>query len=109
MSWQNADTRCMAMYADLVSRALLDGDQESDRAALIQTALMARLAITTERAEVTVPGTLADQISYDRSLIRLCLACGINTEPSRFEQPAIERGRLETVLSSIGVDLWVYP
>ena len=99
----------MAIYADLVSRALLDGDQESDIAVLIQTALMARLAITTERAEVTVPGTLADQISYDRSLIRLCLAFGIDTEPTRFEQPAIERGRLENVLSSIGVDFWVYP
>jgi hypothetical protein len=99
----------MAIYADLVSRALLDGDQESDIAVLTQTALMARLAITTERAEVTVPGALADQISYDRSLIRLCRACGIDTEPRRFEQPAIERGRLENVLSSIGVDFWVYP
>ncbi len=103
MTWQNADTRCMAIYADLLSMALLDGGQESDIAVLIQIALMARLAIMTEGADVTVPGALADQISYDRSLIRLCLACGIDTEPSRFEQPAIERGRLENVLSSFGV------
>ena len=103
MTWQNADTRCMAIYADLVSRALLDGDQESNLAVLIQSAFMARLAIMTERDEVTVPGTLADQISYDRSLIRLCLACGIDTESSRFEQPASECGRLENVLSSFGV------
>ena len=49
----------MAIYADLVSRALLDGDQESDIAVLLQTALMVRLAITTERAEVSVLGLLA--------------------------------------------------
>ena len=64
MRWQNADTPCMAIYADLLSMALLDGDQESDIAVLIQIALMARLAITSERANVTVPGALAVQVSY---------------------------------------------
>lgn len=105
MAQQKADTLWMAMYADLLSMALLDGDQDSDIAVLLQIVRLARLTITTKRADATVPEVLAVQICYDRSLIRLCLACGIDTEPSRFEQPAIERDRLEQVLSSFGVDI----
>ena len=38
MAQQKADTLWMAMYADLLSTALVDRDQESDIAVLLQIA-----------------------------------------------------------------------
>jgi hypothetical protein len=41
---------------------------------------------------------------HDRMLLRLCTALGIESEPSRFGNPLVERERLENQLRAVGVD-----
>ena len=85
--------------------ARFDDDEERDIAVLIQTALIERLRMNKTKSDgASVADVIADQLGYDRSLIRLCLACGIETDPTRFERPAIQRDRLEVALARIGVD-----
>ncbi len=48
---------------------------------------------------------LARQVSYDIALMRLALAVGISTDPSRFDVPGGERARLETALDELGMRL----
>lgn len=57
-----------------------------------------------ESAE-TVPAQLALQVAYDVALMDLARSVGIETEPSRFEQPQLERERLEDQLNAQGVIL----
>jgi hypothetical protein len=47
---------------------------------------------------------LALELDHDRMLLRLCTAVGIDTDPSRFENPLVERERLEDLLRQNGVD-----
>jgi hypothetical protein len=53
----------------------------------------------------TVPTVLALQIGYDVALLELAEAVGIETGPSRFDQPERERDRLRRALNDIGIDL----
>ena len=55
-----------------------------------------------ESAE-TVPAQLALQIGYDVALMMLARCIGIETEPSRFEQPEQERDRIEHELRDKGI------
>lgn len=55
----------------------------------------------------TVPAFLALQIGYDVALLELAEAVGIESGPSRFEQPERERDRLRHALDDIGIDLEV--
>jgi hypothetical protein len=50
-----------------------------------------------------VPVILALEIGYDVALLELAGVMGIETEPARFEQPRIERDRLERALRARGV------
>ncbi len=47
---------------------------------------------------------LALELDHDRMLLRLCTAMGIESEPERFENPLVERERLENQLRAVGVD-----
>ncbi len=53
----------------------------------------------------TVPIVLALQIGYDVALLQLAAVLGVETDPSRFEQPQSERARLEEAFSELGVSL----
>jgi hypothetical protein len=47
---------------------------------------------------------LALELDHDRMLLRLCSAMGIETDPSRFDNPLVERARLEELLRARGID-----
>jgi hypothetical protein len=53
----------------------------------------------------TVPAILALQIGYDVALLELAEVVGIESAPSRFEQPERERDRLRRALNDVGIDL----
>jgi hypothetical protein len=53
----------------------------------------------------TVPAVLALQIGYDVALLELAEVVGIESEPSRFDQPERERDRLRHALNDMGIDL----
>jgi hypothetical protein len=53
----------------------------------------------------TVPLVLALQIGYDVALLRLAKVVGIESGPERFEQPQLERQRLETELAERGIEV----
>jgi hypothetical protein len=52
-----------------------------------------------------VPATLAREIGYDVALLHLAGVLGIETDPSRFEQPWRERERLELAFRARGISL----
>jgi hypothetical protein len=52
-----------------------------------------------------VPVALALEIGYDVALIDLAEKLGVQTDPSRFEQPERERERLEEQFALLGIDL----
>ena len=47
---------------------------------------------------------LALELDHDRMLLRLCSAVGIETDATRFENPLVERERLEMELRARGID-----
>ncbi len=53
----------------------------------------------------TVPTVLAREIGYDVALLELAELLGVETHPSRFEQPRHERARLEQAFRDRGVTL----
>jgi hypothetical protein len=55
----------------------------------------------------TVPVVLAQQIAYDVALLELALIVGIDSDPSRFDQPQLERERLERAFGALGINLEV--
>jgi hypothetical protein len=48
---------------------------------------------------------LAFELDYDCHLLRLCAALGVEHDPTRFENSAYERRRLEGELRRRGIDL----
>jgi hypothetical protein len=52
-----------------------------------------------------VPTVLAREIRYDVALLELANVVGIETDPSRFEQPLRERDRLERAFRDRGITL----
>jgi hypothetical protein len=52
-----------------------------------------------------VPVLLALEIGYDVALMELARIVGVDTDPSRFDQPQRERDRLEQAFSDLGIDL----
>jgi hypothetical protein len=53
--------------------------------------------------EDTVSAVLARQVGYDVALLELAAVVGIDSGPSRFEQPERERDRLRTALRDLGI------
>jgi hypothetical protein len=56
-----------------------------------------------------VPVVLAREISYDVALLELAEVLGVETDPSRFEQPRHERARLEQMFADLGIMLQPLP
>ena len=46
----------------------------------------------------TVPVVLALEVAYDVALLELARLVGVESDPDRFEQPQLERARLEGAL-----------
>jgi hypothetical protein len=96
------------MYVDLLSAALADDDAApKTRQGLSSAAIASRARLLDSRmvrggSAVT---QLAREVAYDRSLISLCLALGVDARPGLFAQPAHERARLEHALAEVGEDL----
>jgi hypothetical protein len=55
----------------------------------------------------TVPILLALEIGYDIALLEVAQRNGVQSDPSRFEQPQQERERLERALRDRGISLEV--
>ena len=47
---------------------------------------------------------LALELDHDRMLLRLCFAVGIETDATHFDNPLVERERLEMELRARGID-----
>jgi hypothetical protein len=98
----------MSMYTQLLSAALrqrsVGGSDEEGTA----VAEVRRCRIELEHGrpavdEDTVSAALALQIGYDVALLRLAGVIGIDSDPTRFDRPQHERGRLEGALAARGI------
>jgi hypothetical protein len=102
----------MSMYTQLLDAAL---EQRPDRDEVVSaTAAVEQVQRRRDELEVgvprrdeldAVPAALALQIGYDVALLELAAVVGIETEPSRFEQPERERDRLRLALRERGISL----
>ena len=52
-----------------------------------------------------VSAVLALEVAYDVALLRLARLVGVESDPDRFEQPQLERARVEEALRSRGISL----
>jgi hypothetical protein len=102
----------MSMYTQLLGAAVGQRGpvlvRPTERSAL-ETARRCRRALEEENPPATdpdvVPVVLAREIGYDVALLELADVLGIETGPSRFEQPRHERDRLERALRERGITL----
>jgi hypothetical protein len=98
----------MAMYVQLLSAVLTSDDADSHgppRAASRARASRLQMLTSADRSHRSAEGSLANDVQYDCALIRLCAATGIETTAACFEQPRVERARLERALATTGMDL----
>jgi hypothetical protein len=100
----------MSMYTQLLDAALhqlpIDGSGQ-ERVAVAEVR-RCRSQLDRASADVdpdTVPAALALQIGYDVALLRLAELIGIDSDPSRFDRPQLERTRLEGALAERGISL----
>jgi hypothetical protein len=103
--------RIMSMYTQLLDAALEQrppSKPEPNRNRAVERVRRRRqeleLGVPQHNLD-TVPAVLALQIGYDVALLELAEVVGIESEPSRFEQPERERDRLCQALHSMGIDL----
>ena len=92
------------MYADILSSVLNDWVDELSGDALIDFAQVCRAQML-ESARDTAVVALAAELSYDRALIKVCEAYGIDATTLRYSYPEQERSRLERELIAIGIDV----
>jgi len=98
------------MYTHLLLSVFDDWVDELTGSALVDYAVVCRaemLASVPYRGESTSLA-LAAEVSYDRALIKLCLANGIEADSLGFSHPGTERARLERDLANAGIDLVAY-
>ena len=98
----------MAMYVQLLSAVLTSERADShERGNLLSLARASRQQMLTSsnRPHRSAERDLAYDVQYDCALIRLSAAAGIETTPAFFEQPGVERARLERALATTGMDL----
>lgn len=99
------------MYTELLDAALERRSPREPKATLEHAVLEVRrchrklIAGVPESNLDTVPAVLALQIGYDVALLELAEVAGIESGPSRFEQPERERDRLCRTLNEIGIEL----
>jgi hypothetical protein len=100
----------MSMYTQLLDAAL---EQRSPREPESRSHAVEEVRRCREELELgvpqhsvdTVPEVLALQIGYDVALLELAEVVGIESAPSRFEQPERERDRLRRALHDIGINV----
>ncbi len=102
----------MSMYTQLLDAAFGERAHETvdpDESGTIETARRRRRELQRDTPPATdadaVPVVLAREIGYDIALLELAGMMGIDTDPSRFEQPLCERARLEQALLDRGIPL----
>jgi hypothetical protein len=98
----------MAMYVQLLSAVLMaDRADSSAPGELLLRARTSRrqLLASPDHSRCSAERDLAYEVHYDCALIRLCAAEGIETTPTAFGQPRVERTRLERALATTGMDL----
>jgi hypothetical protein len=96
------------MYVDLLSAALAGEDgAPTTQEGLSYAAVVCRARMLNSRGERghSAQWKLACEVDYDRALINLCTASGVDADPTRFAQPEGERSRLELALAEAGHDL----
>jgi hypothetical protein len=102
----------MSMYSQILTEAIgRDEDSSMSLEALKQvvehhhTKVLEDRKFGCESAEIQ----LANEVAYDRALIRLCVAIGIETNPDLFSYPRAERERLEQNLADAGLAIGSHP
>ncbi len=98
------------MYVELLSALLADGETRPVRDdSPLDMALDCRGRMLERRGRPggSIQHELADEVAYDRALVNLCAASGVDADPTRFSHPLRERARLENALAERGVDLRV--
>jgi hypothetical protein len=101
----------MSMYTQLLDAALEQRrprDPDPSRSHAVEAVRRCREELergAPEQGIDTVPAVLALQIGYDVALLELAEVVGIDSGPSRFEQPERERDRLRHALYDMGIDL----
>lgn len=96
------------MYVDLLSAALeVERGGPVSEAGLFASAMACRTRMLDARLRKirSAEAQLAIELDYDRSLIALCAAVGIDVQARDFARPESERARLERVLAEAGVDV----
>jgi hypothetical protein len=98
----------MSMYTRLLDAALeqrMSRDDASRDDALDEVRRCgAELEVGLPGGDVdTVSAVLAQQVGYDVALLELAAVVGIDSGPSRFEQPERERDRLRAALRDLGI------
>jgi len=97
------------MYSELLGGLCTEADPihlPHSRDELVVILLQCRRRLHEEGSEEghVMTEDLALELDHDRMLLRLCVALGIESDPSRFANPLAERARLENLLRSDGVD-----
>ena len=96
----------VAMYSDLLLRALAQGgDEERSDDLLLADLVDSRARLHATGAAAPVAEALARELSYDGALIRLCVALDVRATPVWFDSPRQERARLERELAHRGIRL----
>ncbi len=101
----------MSMYTQLLCAAFGQRPHVSDEATAVAEVLRCRFeleeGVSPGPDPAAVPVVLALQIGYDVALLELACLVGIETDPNRFEQPELERKRVERALRERGIHLEV--
>ena len=97
------------MYSELLAELCGDVDPvplpvSRDELVVILLQIRRRLNEQGGEGDHIMTEDLALELDHDRMLLRLCTAMGIETDPSRFGNPLVERERLEQRLREVGVD-----
>ncbi len=96
------------MYIDLLTRAL-GNDETGARSEdlLLADVVSSRVRLRAAEGDpaTSAAESLARELAYDGSLVRLCEALGVPAAPARYFNPGSERSRLEQELVDRGVAL----
>jgi hypothetical protein len=98
----------MSMYVELLSAVLADEETKpvrSDSPLDVARECRGRMLERRGRTGGSIQHELADEVAYDRALVNLCAASGLDVDPKGFSHPRRERARLENALAELGVDL----
>jgi hypothetical protein len=102
-----------SMYGQLLA-AVVDDESEDGGSSMSEQDLVRQLAHCRVRLApswslaqgalgVDAASSLAAQLQYDATLLRLCRLRGIASSPERFSRPDAERHRLERALAAAGI------